>query len=88
MKPSKVKLKKQPQKYLSKVDGNTYKKLRKALDGLEKWEGDIVKLKNSDYYRLKIPHYRFIFEYDNGINVISVEEINTRTNINYGRYGR
>ena len=49
MKPSKVELKKQPQKYLSKVDGNTYKKLRKALDGLEKWEGDIVKLKNSDF---------------------------------------
>ena len=86
MQPSKIKLKKQPQKYLSKVDSNTYLKLRKALEKLELWEGDIVKLKNSDYYRLKIPKYRFIFTYDNGINIISIEEINTRTNINYGRY--
>jgi mRNA-degrading endonuclease RelE of RelBE toxin-antitoxin system len=86
MKLSKVKLKKQPQKYLSKVDSGTYKKLRKALGELEEWKGDIIKLKNSDYYRLKIPQYRFIFTYDNDINIISVEEINTRTDINYGRY--
>jgi mRNA-degrading endonuclease RelE of RelBE toxin-antitoxin system len=83
---STVKLLKQPQKYLSKVDGITYKKLRKALDDLSDWKGDIVKLSNSKYYRLKIPHYRFIFTFDNGINIISVEEINSRTNIKYGRY--
>jgi len=88
MKRSKVELKKQPQKYLSKVDSNTYKKLRKALVGLEEWKGDIIKLKGSEYYRLKIPQYRFIFTFDNGISVISVEEINTRTNINYGRYSK
>ena len=80
MEASIVTLKKQPQKYLSKVDGNTYKKLRKALHGLEEWKGDIVKLKGSNYYRLKIPQYRFIFIYDNGINIISIEEINIRTN--------
>ena len=79
-------LKKQPQKYLSIVDINTYKKLDKALDDLMFWKGDIVKLKGSEYYRLKIPKYRFIFTYDNEVNVISIEEINTRTNINYGRY--
>ena len=88
MQRSQVKLKKQPQKYLSKIDNTTYKKLCKALDELEEWKGDIIKLKNSDYYRLKIPQYRFIFTYDNGINIISIEEINTRTNINYGRYSR
>jgi mRNA-degrading endonuclease RelE of RelBE toxin-antitoxin system len=86
MKRSTVKLKKQPKKYLAKVDGSTYRKLRKALDELEEWKGDIIKLKGNDYYRLKIPQYRFIFTYDGGINIISVEEINTRTNINYGRY--
>ena len=88
MERSKVKLKKQPQKYLSIVDGNTYKKLRKALDELEEWKGDIIKLKGSDHYRLKIPQYRLIFTYDNDINVISVMEINTRTNIDYGRYSK
>ncbi|MCL2087657.1 MAG: addiction module toxin RelE [Oscillospiraceae bacterium] len=88
MKLSQVKLKKQPQKYLSKVDCITYKKLRKALDDLGKWKGDIIKLKNSKFYRLKIPQYRFIFTYDNGINIISIEELNTRTNINYRRYSQ
>jgi len=88
MEKSKVTLKKQPQKYLSKVDSNTYKKLRKALQELEEWKGDIVKIKGSNYYRLKIPQYRFIFTYDNGINIIAVEEVNTRTNINYRRYSQ
>ena len=86
MKKSRVELKKQPRKYLAKVDSITYKKLRKSLKDLEEWKGDIVKLKNSNYYRLKIPQYRFIFEYDTIINIIFVEEINTKTNINYGRY--
>ena len=86
MKRSEVILKKQPIKYLSKVDSITYKKLRKALDDLEVWKGDIIKLRSGGVYRLKIPQYRFIFTYDSGINVISVEEINTRTNINYRRY--
>ena len=88
MKPSQIKLKKQAQKYLLKVDGNTYIKLRKALADLEQWRGDIIQLKNSDYYRLKIPQYRFIFIYDAENNIIWVEEINTRTNINYGRYSK
>jgi len=39
MEESKVILKKQPQKYLSKVDSHTYKKLRKALRGLGGMEG-------------------------------------------------
>ena len=88
MKASKVTLKKQPQRYLSKVDINTYKKLRKTLHDLKEWKGDMVKLKGSSYYRLKILQYRFIFTYDDGINVVSIEEINTRTNINYRRYSK
>ena len=88
MKPIDIELKKQPQKYLSKVDINTFRKLDKALEKLKFWEGDIIKLKGSNYYRLKIPQYRFIFTYDNGINIISIEEINTRTNINYRRYSK
>lgn len=85
---SQVKLKKQPMKYLAKVDAKIYKKLRKALDDLGHWKGDIVKLAGSDHYRLKIPQYRFIFTFEKAINIISVEEINTKTNINYGRYRR
>ena len=86
MKPSQIKLKKQPQKYLSRLEKNIYSRLREALNDLEEWKGDIIKLKDSDYYRLKIPQYRFIFTYDRNNNIIWVEEINTRTNINYRRY--
>jgi len=86
MKQSNVKLRKQPQKYLTKVDSRTYRKLRTALSRLELWKGNIVKLKGSDYYRLKIPQYRFIFTYDIDNNTIYIEEINTRTDIDYRRY--
>ena len=87
MKRSTVRLKKQPQKYLCKVDDITYKKLRKSLNELEEWKGDIKKISES-YYRLKIPQYRFIFTFEKEINIIYIEEINTRTNIKYGRYAR
>jgi len=30
--------------------------------------------------------YRFIFTYDGTIKIITMDEINTRTNINYRRY--
>ena len=88
MKLTQVELTKQPQKYLAKADSKTYKKLRKALDGLEKWEGDIKRLENNNYYRLKIPQYRLIFTYDGKINIISVKEIDSRTNIKYRRYAK
>lgn len=78
-------LKKQPQKYLAVIDRNTRNKLFKALDGLSRLEGNIVKLKGKlNEYRLKIDHYRIIFEYDSKKNqIIIVSAINTRTNIKY-----
>ena len=78
--------KKQPEKYLKSVDGNTYQKLKKALEGLASGYGDVIKLKGSIYYRLKIEHYRAIFTYDKDADVITVEELNTRTNIKYRRW--
>ncbi|MCL2574911.1 MAG: addiction module toxin RelE [Defluviitaleaceae bacterium] len=81
-----VKPKKQPVKFLQAVDNKAFKKLDKALKGLEKWEGDIKKLAGSSKYRLKKPPYRLIFEYDKEANTIYVLEINLRGNIDYGRY--
>lgn len=79
-----IKLKKQPQKYLSSVDEPTRKKLYKALDELSRLEGDIVPLKGqNNIYRYKIAHYRILFEWIKGEIVITVIEINTRTNIKY-----
>lgn len=79
-----LKLKKQPQKYLASVDENTRKKLYKALDELAQLKGDIVPLAGKkNRYRYKIPHYRITFEWIKGEIVITVIEINTRTNIKY-----
>jgi mRNA-degrading endonuclease RelE of RelBE toxin-antitoxin system len=81
-----VTYKKQPEKYLKSVDANTYKKLSKALEGLAEVKGDIVKLAGSENYRLKIEHYRAIFTYDKAEDTITVQELNTRTNIKYKRW--
>lgn len=82
----KVVLKKQPQKYLLLTDKNTQNKLLKALEELAELGGNIVKLKGTkDLYRYKIDHYRIVFRFDGKIQIITVEEINTRTNVNYKR---
>lgn len=79
-----IQLKKQPQKYLASVDDATRKKLYKALDQLSRLEGNIVPLAGyKNRYRYKIQHYRILFEWVKGVIVITVIEINTRTNIKY-----
>lgn len=79
-----IRLKKQPQKYLASVDKNTREKLYRALEQLSRLEGDIVPLAGQkNRYRYKISHYRIVFEWKKGEIVITVIEINTRTNIKY-----
>ncbi|MEF9973653.1 MAG: type II toxin-antitoxin system RelE/ParE family toxin [Clostridia bacterium] len=78
-----IRLLKQPQKYLASVDAPTRKKLEKALYALARLEGDIVRLKGTDYFRYKIAHYRIIFRIDDPGELIIVSTINTRTNIKY-----
>lgn len=79
-----LKLKKQPQKYLAAADEATRKKLYKALDQISRLEGNIVPLAGwKNRYRYKIAHYRITFEWIRGELVITVIEINTRTNIRY-----
>ena len=64
------------------MDENTRRKLYKALDELSRLEGDIVPLAGQkNRYRYKIAHYRITFEWIRGEIVITVIEINTRTNI-------
>lgn len=66
------------------MDENTRRKLYKALDELSRLEGDIVPLAGQkNRYRYKIAHYRITFEWIRGEIVITVIEINTRTNIKY-----
>lgn len=69
---------------MKSVDENTRRKLYKALDELSRLEGDIVPLaRQKNRYRYKIAHYRITFEWIRGEIVITVIEINTRTNIKY-----
>lgn len=79
-----IQLEKQPRKYLRSCDENTRKKLWKTLDQLSRIEGDIKPLKGKkNLFRYKIAHYRIIFEWKKGDIIITVIEINTRTNIKY-----
>lgn len=79
-----IRLKKQPQKYLARADEKTREKLYKALDEIAELKGDIVRIEGQkNMYRYKIPHYRILFEWVKGEIVITVIEINTRTNIKY-----
>lgn len=77
----KIIFKKQAEKYLKRTDNNTYKKLDKAIKGLQELEGDICKLQGTKFYRLKIYHYRIIFAYDSNDSTITIEEINSRGDV-------
>ena len=77
-------LKKQPMKYVESVDEKTRQKLYKALEEVSELKGDIRKLEGyKNRYRYKINHYRITFDWIKGEIIITVIEINTRTNIKY-----
>lgn len=81
-----LRLKKQPQKYLARVDRYTRNKLWKALDEIKQLRGNIEKLKGyQNRYRYKLEHYRIVFDWIKGEVVIVIIEINSRTNIKYRR---
>lgn len=85
----KILLNKQPQKYLARLDEKTRKKLYAALDEVSEFKGDIRRLAGTgNLYRYKTPPFRIIFEWCKGEIVITVIEINTRTNIKYRRIAR
>ncbi|MCD7829439.1 MAG: hypothetical protein LUG58_03290 [Clostridiales bacterium] len=54
------------------------------MDQLSRLEGDIVRLAGyQSRYRYKIDHYRIAFDWVKGEIIITVIEINTRSNIKY-----
>jgi mRNA-degrading endonuclease RelE of RelBE toxin-antitoxin system len=74
-----VELKKQAKKYMAKCTKSNYDKIKAALEKLELLQGDIKKLEGrEDEYRVKIPPFRIIFEYDKVNKVILVTKIDTR----------
>ena len=62
----------------------TSSQLERALDKLSRLEGDIDPIRGmKNRYRFKIDHYRILFTWEKGDIIITVVEINTRTNIKY-----
>lgn len=77
-------LKKQLMKYLESVDKKTRKKLYKALEQISEFKGNIKRLEGyKNRYRYKLEHYRITFDWIKGEIIITVIEINTRSNIKY-----
>lgn len=84
----KIELRKQPEKYLNKTDAKTYTKIKNALEGLKRLDGDIKHLAGSKgMYRLKIPPYRILFtqawSVENGEDVLTltIERIGPRGDV-------
>ena len=74
-----ITLSNQAEKYLDKCDSKTYSRLKKALDGLATFNGDIKRLQGKkDEYRLKKPPYRILFIHVANSNDIFVKGIYPR----------
>jgi mRNA-degrading endonuclease RelE of RelBE toxin-antitoxin system len=78
-------------RFLSKADKATIKKMEKALGNIEKNEGYIEPLKklqpdmNDHLYRYKMEHYRIIFQRTS--SGIVIKEIGTKNNMKMRRNG-
>lgn len=76
-------IKKQPQKYLDKLPEPERGRVAGAVAKLSTLSGDIVPLRGAgpNMYRLKIYHYRAVFQIDTDKGRVTVKEINTRGDI-------
>lgn len=85
-----VVLSKDAQKTITRVDKKTAMKLQIAITKIENGAGHITKLKpikkgmSDNLYRLKMEHYRIIFERSNDI---IIKSITTKTNTKFKRTG-
>ena len=76
----KVNFEKAAQKFLDKQPKTQRLRLYKAIYKLP--EGtDIKKLKGSELFRLRVGNYRILYTIDNGIKVITVENIDNRGDV-------
>ncbi|OUO77946.1 plasmid stabilization protein [Blautia sp. An249] len=80
MQTYKIKFEKAAQKFLDKQPKpqrlRLYKAIYKLPDGT-----DIKKLKGQEKYRLRVGDYRVLYITDNGIKVITIENIDNRGDV-------
>ncbi|TCO68514.1 type II toxin-antitoxin system RelE family toxin [Marinisporobacter balticus] len=76
----KINLTKKAEKFIKKRDFNTQKRIIKAIFKLPK--GDIKKLKGiDDIYRLRVGHFRVLFEKNDDKLIIIVIDVGNRGQI-------
>jgi mRNA-degrading endonuclease RelE of RelBE toxin-antitoxin system len=69
-----------------KIDYKNREKIDVAVDTLVDFShaSNVKPLKNHLYaYRLKAGHYRVLFNYDNGVQIVSIEEVKKRDDRTY-----
>lgn len=76
----KVNFEKAAQKFLDKQPKTQRLRLYKAIYKLPDGT-DIKKLKGSELFRLRVGNYRILYTIDNGIKVITVENIDNRGDV-------
>lgn len=76
----KIIVEKAAEKFLKKQDGKTQERLLKAIYKLP--EGtDIKKLQGHDLYRLRVGNYRILYTVDDGMKIITIENIDNRGDV-------
>jgi len=78
-----LKYSKQATKYYLKTTGKTRKRIDKMLENLKALDGDIEYIRQHEYYRIKIEHYRAIFTIDETENIIEIHAIGTKNDMRY-----
>ena len=74
---------KRAEKFIRKQEERVQERLLKAIYKLP--EGtDIKKLKGSELFRLRVGNYRVIYSVDDGIKVITIENIDNRGDVYKG----
>ncbi len=83
MQTYKIDFEKSAQKFIDKQPKSQRIRLYKAIYKLP--EGtDIKKLKGSELFRLRVGNYRVIYSVDDGIKVITIENIDNRGDVYKG----
>ncbi len=83
MQTYKINFEKSAQKFIDKQPKSQRIRLYKAIYKLP--EGtDIKKLKGSELFRLRVGNYRVIYSVDDGIKVITIENIDNRGDVYKG----
>ena len=72
-------------KQLNKIDIQFQKKIVIQVSELKNWPDcrNVIAIKNSDNYRLRVGNYRIIFDVKQKLKIISIEKVKKRNERTY-----